>query len=89
VLSGRERHELSCAACGAPLHDMKMLRVDRGGERDLVPASRARPETPANHRAERIRRPAKPRKIKRKYKPLGGFKRLFEEAFDVIEDIFD
>lgn len=27
VLRGKERHELSCSACGAPLHEMKMLRA--------------------------------------------------------------
>ena len=27
VLRGRDRHELTCSACGAPLHDLKMLRA--------------------------------------------------------------
>ena len=26
ILRGKERHELACSTCGAPLHEMKMLR---------------------------------------------------------------
>lgn len=29
VLKGRERHELSCSACGAPLHDLKQMPVEK------------------------------------------------------------
>lgn len=25
VLKGKQRHELSCSSCGAPLHDLKMV----------------------------------------------------------------
>ena len=80
VLRGRERHELSCSACGAPLHNLKMLRTDRGGDRDLVGS---RPASPAPATKPR---PFKPGKKKKRRPRLASF---LKEAFDVIEDIFD
>ncbi|MCL3882346.1 hypothetical protein [Marivita sp. GX14005] len=93
VLRGKDRHELSCASCGAPLHDMKMLR------RDAVEARVARPEHyPDRPVRQRKRAPApdwnrgprkgyKTRKNRKKRKGLAV--RVLEEAFDIIEDIFD
>ncbi|MGS4945061.1 hypothetical protein ACVDG3_06245 [Meridianimarinicoccus sp. RP-17] len=78
VLRGDIRHELSCAACGAPLHDLKAMPVDRA--RTAKPAA-ARPAPrgpePARH--------AKPRRRKRK----SLSRRILSEAFDLIEDILD
>jgi hypothetical protein len=77
ILRGRERHELSCASCGAPLHDLKMLRTDQPGKRELV--------KPSPVRNERY-----PHSKRRKPKPRRSLKRrLFEEAWDLVEDIFD
>lgn len=67
VLRGKERHELTCSACGAPLHEMKMLRAEA---------------------APKASKPAKPKKAKAK-KRKSRKRKLFEEAFDFIEDIFD
>ncbi len=78
VLSGEVRHELACSACGAPLHDLKMLRKDRSGDRELTPR---RPSTPP--------RAVKPRKSKSRKRRKSVLSKLFDEAFDVIEDIFD
>ncbi len=77
VLSGRDRHELSCASCGAPLHEMKRLpaRPDRA---DLRHAPR-----PGSHDVKEM---PKHRGGKRR-KGLG--RRLFEELWDVVEDIID
>lgn len=73
VLRGETRHELSCSACGAPLHNLKML-----------------PKTPERkapvHMAPRTR-PAKPKKPPKKRKTFG--RKIFEEVFDLVEDIFD
>ena len=84
VLRGRERHELSCSACGAPLHEMKMLRADH-------PASREAPR-PVPMRTGPMAEPARlpqhdPRRRVKRRKGFG--RRLFEEAIDLIEDIFD
>ncbi|WP_254441617.1 hypothetical protein [Ruegeria sp. HKCCA0370] len=74
VLRGKERHELSCSSCGAPLHDLKMLP-----KRQAAPAKTVR--SAVSH--------APPRKTKRKKKKKSMFSRVFDEAWDVIEDIFD
>lgn len=78
VLRGEGRHELSCSACGAPLHEMKALRSQR-------PAP-ARPR----HYPEPVRHPGrKRRKPARKKKRRGLMSRFLEEAVDLIEDILD
>ncbi len=84
VLRGRVRHELACSTCGAPLHELKMLRSDAKGERELVRASPIRmPES----------KPRKPKKKKRtrslSQRFMAGLKDVAEDIFDDIEDIFD
>ncbi|SIO36012.1 hypothetical protein SAMN05444722_1661 [Rhodovulum sp. ES.010] len=76
-LRGRQRHELSCSACGAPLHAMKRLRADRDAPR-AAPARRARPPEWS---------PPRPKTRKRKRKAI--WRKAFEEVVDTLEDIFD
>jgi hypothetical protein len=79
VLKGKTRHELTCASCGAPLHDLKMLPKQRSGQREVV-----------NRTAPRGAKPPKQRpKRKFRNRRKGLLKKAFEEAFDLIEDIFD
>ena len=88
VLKGRERHELACASCGAPLHELKMLRADAAGERELVRPTPGRfsPGTKM-HRAPKTY-PSRKRK---------GVKTLFgsallkaaEDIFDAVDDVLD
>lgn len=94
VLKGKTRHELSCAACGAPLHDMKMLRADAvetAVSTAKVTPNRPKPKqrphgvTPLPVWERKAGYPGKKKKKKRKTLA----KRFFEEAFDVLEDIFD
>ena len=82
VLRGQTRHELSCAACGAPLHDLKALRTDR--PKQARPARPARAAAPYPAQAT----PPPRRKPKRKKRKTLG-RKLMKEAFDLIEDIFD
>ncbi|MEL6167653.1 MAG: hypothetical protein AAFR35_03120 [Pseudomonadota bacterium] len=83
VLRGEERHELACSGCGAPLHDLKMLKSDHPGDRNLVRPSRGRPR--AEPETKKHTQDRKRRKKKRK-----SFKeRVAEEIWDVLEDIFD
>ena len=79
VLRGKTRHELSCSSCGAPLHDLKMLPKHRTGRREPVDARRPRPA-----HVDRQPKPAKPPRRRKRF-----VKKLFEEAFDLLEDIFD
>jgi hypothetical protein len=92
VLSGTTQHELACRACGAPLHDLKMLRADAVGDGYLhargtkkakgAPVDRVR-ATPLPIWQSRSSGKTK----KKKRKSLG--KRFLKEAFDMLEDIFD
>ncbi len=80
----RGRHELTCASCGAPLRQMKML----------VNA----PQKPAavTHQPK-VRQFATPAKVRKKQvkKPRKGMKRKawlkdwVEDVIDLVEDIFD
>ena len=40
VLKGRERHELACSACGAPLRELKMLKAPAAGTQRRKPDRR-------------------------------------------------
>lgn len=83
VLTGTVQHELSCASCGAPLHNLKRLRTDA-----VDP-----PEKPVRSKRPKPVKPVKsaPGKTKgRRVKRRKGFgAKLLEELFDVVEDIFD
>ena len=70
---------MACSNCGAPLHDLKMLPRKTSGDRNLVRPSAIR------KKPVKTPRPAK-RKSGRRKSRWGDF---FEDAFDIIEDIFD
>ena len=76
-LTARSGHELACGACGAPLHEMKLLRS--------APRTPKQKHVPADVASLDLKR-AKPKKQKRKKSP---WKKAFGEVFDVLEDIFD
>lgn len=80
--TARGGHELACGACGAPLHEMKWLKPPET-RRETVKRS---PERRAPHGYAPPARNEKALKKKRR-KPM--WKRALEEAFDVIEDMFD
>ena len=74
ALKGRERHELACSNCGAPLHELKMLKAP---EKPKVKRDRY---VPTNERR-------KPKKQKKRGRSLS--QRFLSEIWDVAEDIFD
>lgn len=92
VLRGKDRHELACSNCGAPLHNLKMLpkRALAGesgaGSVTGAPRYEARPDPRPVHPKQPH---PKPRKSKKSKKRKGLFRKFMEEAFDVIEDIID
>ncbi len=89
VLKGESRHELSCSACGAPLHEMKMLRVEASDRPDARQHRHASCPKTAPAPFPAWDRDAKGSKKKKPKKRKTLARRFFEEAFDVIEDIFD
>lgn len=102
VLRGEGRHELSCAACGAPLHEMKAMpcSVQARTAAKPGPAPKVR-RMPAPHPYETGRdaggdigsdygrddRSGRPMKRRKRRKPF--FRKALEEIWDVVEDIFD
>lgn len=84
VLKGRVQHELACARCGAPLHELKMLPKARKQARE-VNEERRRPAV-AHRPPPKTLKPTKPTKRKKR---KGFLKSIFEEAIDLVEDIFD
>jgi len=52
VLTGGGRHELSCASCGAPLHQMKALKLQKPPKPERKPPKPAR--RPKKRKAARL-----------------------------------
>lgn len=76
------RHELACSKCGAPLHDLKMMPRKRTNARQVAYAPPLRAQERKKAQADKpIRKMPKKRKSR--------WSDLFEDAFDIIEDIFD
>lgn len=76
-LTGDVQHELACASCGAPLHDIKQMPI-----KTRKPEKKQHYEKPVSHK--------KPLKSKKKYKKKkkGFLSEIFDD-FDDILDIFD
>lgn len=80
VLSGTDHKELSCASCGAPLHNLKMLRSE----------AKRKPAKAEKKYAQPAMTPGYSKKKKKKPKKKKGLMHsLFDEVFDAVEDIFD
>lgn len=85
VLAGEERHELACSSCGAPLHDLKMLpKRSQHGAASVTVSARATPK-PTHPKQPH----PKPKKVKKRRKRKGLWRKVMEEVWDEIEDIFD
>ena len=85
VLRGKVQHELSCGSCGAPLHDLKIMPMSDHAKRpSRVAPSRIRTEKPVKPRYDPRHDDRKKRKKRKDW--LSDF---VEEAWDVVEDIFD
>ncbi len=82
VLRGKERHELACSTCGAPLHELKMLKSSAKGDRELVRPSAIRQK--AKNRPQKHHRAPKKKKGRR---TIGAW--IASELWDAADDIFD
>ena len=96
----RARHELTCSACGAPLHEMKALPLSPKHPQPVKPRKPAGTGIARPHQRPKRRdndddddedrrkyRYASKKRPKRRRKGFGRW--LLEEAWDVVEDIFD
>ena len=85
VLRGKDRHELACGNCGAPLHALKML--PRQPEEATGPkVAHKRPTQRACKQKYRDDRPSRP--VKRKKSRTFG-RRMMSGIWDVVEDVVD
>ncbi|MHA7852127.1 hypothetical protein [Roseovarius sp.] len=88
------RHELSCSACGAPLHDMKFMPQQDDGRKKIgrptgAGMASARRKVQVDWDEERrlaLGERARRKPVKRR-KSLG--RKVLSEIWDVVEDIFD
>ncbi|PYG27989.1 hypothetical protein [Pelagimonas varians] len=94
LVMDKSHHELVCSSCGAPLHNLKRMRTDAVEGHPYAPSHMTGPARPATHPYGAVdhRKPPKgdysrKRKKSKKRKSLG--RKIFKEAFDLIEDIFD
>lgn len=95
------RHELTCSSCGAPLHDMKAMPQAPAKQAPAKAVKSAPAERPANPRRRKVtvdwdeerrfalgeRAMRKPQKPRKRRKPFA--RKVLEELWDVVEDIFD
>lgn len=83
VLQGTERHELACSNCGAPLHDLKGLKVRE--------ASAAPQKASPRHGVGDTSwvKPAKKKKKSRKKRKKSVSGWVLHEAFDLLDDLLD
>ena len=80
-----QRHELTCSNCGAPLRNLKHMALD---EREHSQPRRKAKKTKKYKSHENYQSHDEPRR-KPKKRRRSLMSKVFEEAFDVIEDIFD
>jgi len=91
------RHELTCSACGAPLHDMKFMPQEPGKDKkkSVKPQATKYVRSAAIFEASARSSSGKPawaqneKKPRKKKKRKTFFKRVLEEIIDEIEEIFD
>ncbi len=91
VLDGTQRHELSCASCGAPLRQLKNLKSETGrGATGPGPArsgaGAASQSSKVQRKVEKVARKALKKQLKKRKVPA---RRAAKGFFDLLEDIFD
>lgn len=102
VLRGAGRHELSCAACGAPLHEMKAIPQPRSdtairttctgqGSRRRAPTKPMQAKMVAKAQTRRSEPDYEDRRRAPRRRKSGSrfLRNAMEEIWDVVEDIFD
>ena len=87
----KARHELVCSACGAPLHDMKFMpqRPDKKPKKPkpIPKCGRYGAVDGGSRTSWQEAQGRRSKKRPKRRKPI--FRRVIEELWDEIEDIFD
>lgn len=81
----KARHELSCSNCGAPLHEIKSIPVQKLQPRERGYEKPKKRKKPEYH--ERSYEKYPPKRYSKKRKSYG--RKVLSELWDVVEDIFD
>lgn len=82
------RHELSCASCGAPLRDLKMMPKEPAKRASVSRATPLR-QFPKAAKVDQKRKGKKAKHYPKRRKRIGWIKDMAEDVFDFVEDIFD
>ncbi|MCY4179882.1 MAG: hypothetical protein OXD48_06350 [Litoreibacter sp.] len=87
--TARDGHELACGSCGAPLHNLKWLKTetDKSFTGSGKPSKQKKPKKPKHAGVADWSRPSPTRKKPKKRRGL--WSKVLDEAWDVVEDIFD
>jgi ribosomal protein L34E len=85
ILQGKIQHELACTSCGAPLHSLKIMPV----QQPQVKMQKAFEPPVSRPYPKYDRKKSKTKPIKTHNRKKSSTRRFFEEAFDVLDDIFD
>ncbi len=85
ILRGKDKHELSCGNCGAPLHKLKMLPKQPGRDdaQASAPSRKTKRKRVEKYPEYRDHRPKKRKKSK------GFGRRVVSGLWDVVEDVVD
>lgn len=79
---GKGHHTLTCGACGAPLTSLKAIPL-------VTPTSKPSVSHQPAQKLRKLPKASGPKAFKKSKKSKGFFRKLAEEAFDLVEDIFD
>ena len=79
----KERHELACSNCSAPLHELKQIKTPS----KPVRSDEHRHRKPDRDRKSKSKAPKYSKPRKKEHRPT--FARFAKKLFDEIEDIFD
>lgn len=85
VLEGDSRHDLTCSSCGAPIESLELL-PNAGAKAKAGSDKSTSSKLKAEHKD---RSKPKSKKSKKEKKRKGFAQRFMDEAWDVIDDIFD
>ncbi len=80
-------HELTCSACGAPLHNMKSLPERTGKNARISPSVQQSATIRHEYTPEYAKKFSKRRKKKKKFSKFN--RKIMGKIWDAVEDIFD